>query len=287
MKPVACCRSRLPTPSQPGVQFGHPLGRQNAAQLRGRVLRWGGGGEPREAGPASWVGWVRVSGPGRRAEGRVTWCPGWASRFARSKKTPSVTLHGPDLRRRQAGRSPSSSEPPGRAHTSILQMRKLVEASGYKVMVWGLKPQPGGARVYGLKAELIVTCCCWAWLPGVGGGCCVGQQPLLSPVKVLHICVHTHRGAPWDRNAQLCLCSSPGPPTSPMRQGPAWVRAADGSPSLTCWQGSRSGPTEGPGRRLAVLETPQGGKVVSQEPGRVSGSPQPSRHGKEAGGASL
>lgn len=58
----------------------------------------------------------------------------------------------------------------------------------------------------------------------------------------------------------------------------------DGSPSLTCWQGPRSGPLEGPGRRLAVLESPQGGKVVSQEPGRVSCSPQPSHHGKEAGG---
>ena len=38
---------------------------------------------------------------------------------------------------------------------------------------------------------------------------------------------------------------------------------------------------EGPCRRLAVLESPQGGKVVSQEPGRVLCSPQPSHRGKE------
>ena len=196
-----------------------------------------------------------------------------------------MTLHGPDLRRRQAGRSPSSSEPPGRARTSILQMRKLVEASGYKVMVWGLKPQPGGACVFGLKAELIVTRCCWAWLPGVGvGGGCVGQQPLLSPIKVSHTRVHTHRVAPGTGMLNSVFALLPGPP---MRQGPAWVRGTDGSPSLTCWQGSRSGPVEGPGCRLAVLETPQGGKVVSQEPEWVSGSPSLPAAARRLGGFSL
>lgn len=44
---------------------------------------------------------------------------------------------------------------------------------------------------------------------------------------------------------------------------------------------------EGPGCRLAVLGSPQGGKEVSQEPGPVSCSPQSSRRGKEAVGGLL
>lgn len=41
----------------------------------------------------------------------------------------------------------------------------------------------------------------------------------------------------------------------------------DRSLSLISWEGPGSRPIEGPGHRVAVLESPRRGKAVPQEPG--------------------